>query len=205
MFAAIKMERAGKKVFEYTYGEYPVDDPVFGISMILVSLLPLIAPVVVLTIAIHQKSKHHFLFLMGLIVSHLLAKFLKKVWKQPRPAGAFLSNYGMPSDHSMFMFFITSYVTWSLARNPLLKSSGFVVTLLSMIVTSTVVGYSRLYLGVHTLEQVVVGGLLGVVVGSVWFWASDKLFLRSKLISKAFDSFHSCLQSTFYSTRGYKK
>ena len=199
------MERAGKTVFEYTYGEYPTHEPVFGISMILFSMIPLIVPVVVLTIALHQKSRHHFLFFVGLIVSHLLAKVLKKIWKQPRPPGAFLTNHGMPSDHSMFMFFITTYVAWVLAKTPFLRRSSFFLSVSSMFVVSSTVGYSRLYLGVHTLEQVLVGALLGVVVGSVWFWGSMNFGLRSKGFSSAFDRFHGILHESFYSVKKSRK
>jgi len=31
------------------------------------------------------------------------------------------------------------------------------------------VGYSRVYLGYHSVRQVIVGGVLGVVFGAVWF------------------------------------
>lgn len=77
----------GMKIFEFTYVEYPADSGVFGLLMVLVSFLPHIAPIVTCTIAVSNHSWHHFYFLLGLILSHEFAKFLKRVCAQPRPKG----------------------------------------------------------------------------------------------------------------------
>lgn len=82
---------------------------------------------------------------------------------------SFLTGYGMPSDHAMFLFFATTYLVSYLSELPRLKRSSWLLSTFSTVFLSLSVCYSRLYLGVHSEQQVLVGMSLGLVFGRVWF------------------------------------
>ena len=192
------MDSMEKKVLEFTYAEYSVDSPITGLFMIMMSFIPLLIPVVVATQVVVLKSRHHFMFFVGLVVSHESAKLLKKIWKQPRPAGAFLTSYGMPSDHSQFMFFITVYVISAMIATVGLKRRIVLTTSLTFIAVSITVAYSRLYLGVHTIEQVTVGAAIGILLGRGWYVLTQRVLLPSKPLKRWFDKAYESVENTFY-------
>lgn len=104
----------------------------------------------------------------------------------------------MPSDHSQFISCFCVYITlWlfeSVLRIPIRSSihmsSPFqrVVAIIVLWIVwafvvisrySLSVGFeSRLYLGEHTLAQVVVGVCVGLGYGGVWYWLDRTCFRR---------------------------
>lgn len=168
--------------------------------MVIASFIPHIIAIYTISVSIYAKCINHLLFLIGLVISHESAKIMKKMLKQPRPTGAFLSSYGMPSDHSMFMFFITSYVILFLRSNPRLRRSSFAISAVSLIVTSCLVCFSRLYLGVHSVDQVSVGAGIGILLGCFWYLLVNKYLSSSKLLSRAFHSIHERIHDLFLGT-----
>ena len=198
------MHLGDKKVIEFTYGEYPRDDPYVGLILAFVSYTPIVSAIVVGTVTLTRRSWHHFCFFCGLVISHASATAIKKIWKQPRPAGAYLSNYGMPSDHSMFMCFITAYLISFMWDDSRLQRRSFHFSSLAIIALSALVCYSRIYLGVHTPEQVAVGVVLGIVLGRIWYDFSRSVLLRSIRLISAFETAHSALVSVFYARRAFE-
>jgi dolichyldiphosphatase len=194
------MHLGKRRVIEFTYGEYPEDSPYFGLFMAIISYSPLIAVIVVSTLTVALRSWNHFVFFCGLVVSHGLATVIKKTWKQPRPDGAYLSNYGMPSDHSMFMFFIATHVISQMWDDAALRRHSFIVSSIGLLTLSGLIGYSRLFLGVHSLEQVIVGVVFGVVLGRVWYYVSKLHFQKWSSLSGLFDTLHGNIGSVFYAT-----
>lgn len=98
--------------------------------------------------------------------------------KRPKGAkncGAFIScdninqlstSYGMPSGHSQSAWLFTTYfalqVLESKSKNNMLKG----LQILSLAAVGTLVSYSRVYVeNCHTLQQVIVGGVIGVGLG----------------------------------------
>ena len=83
------------------------------------------------------------------------------------------SSFGMPSGHAQVALITAMF--WTLY---LLNTYGwdiqneFAIMLLWTICLS--VAYSRLYLNCHTLEQVIFGGLLGTIFGSLGYAFSFK-------------------------------
>ena len=186
-----------KKVFEFTYAEYPAMEPFKGLFMVLVSFIPHMIPLVVISRYLTLKCNHHLFFFLGLVASHELAKILKKIIKQPRPVGAPLSSYGMPSDHSQFVAFTTMYLVHVLITRPGLRKSALFVSAVLMCTMSIAVFYSRVYLNAHTTEQVVVGAILGVVTGSLWYQMTQKLFLKWTSVTKFFDRLYDVVYDLF--------
>ena len=186
-----------KQIFEFTYGEYRADDRITGVLMVIMSFFPHLIAMYTISIVIFAKCFHHLVFLVGLLSSHEIAKIMKKICKHPRPPGAFLTSYGMPSDHAMFMIFINTYVVLLLNSNYRLKKSSKVLTTGMLCSVSVLVGYSRIYLGVHSLDQIVVGNIMGLAFGYFWFSFSARYILASKSITRRFESAHTCLHDIF--------
>mmetsp|Transcript_15056 Transcript_15056/g.18621 ORF Transcript_15056/g.18621 Transcript_15056/m.18621 type:complete len:137 (-) Transcript_15056:806-1216(-) len=124
--------------------------------------------------------------------------------KEPRPQADHLvhfGKYGMPSNHTQFCFFLASFLSLvsfrfihhsrteskkvggvksSVLVFPLFKRYPIVFHLSSVLATiiSFLVAYSRVYLGYHTRNQVMVGAIVGTGCGIVWFLLF--LFLKPK-------------------------
>lgn len=103
-------------------------------------------------------------FFMGSISNGVLSKVLKKILKQERPADMDASSLdlppsdnGMPSSHAMSLGFIGTFTALQLpwATVPLL-----VYVTISLIY--------RVKVNLHTLEQIIVGVVLGSLNGVVW-------------------------------------
>ena len=108
----------------------------------------------------------------GMLVNFVISYVLKKLIRQPRPEHpweqARRRDHGMPSNHSQMMFHYcvaTAFIinrSWSAAgvdtRHRCLK----VVQSCLLLLLAALVAWSRVYNHYHTLEQVLVGMVLGV-------------------------------------------
>jgi glycerophosphoryl diester phosphodiesterase len=107
------------------------------------------------------------------LAAALLNAFLKDLWQDPRPDpmyaldGRVGTSYGMPSGHAqigMLMWFWLAYElrrTWAFAAAAVI-ASGIV--------------FSRLYLGVHDVEDVLVGSTLGLFCLLLCRWFTSPQF-----------------------------
>lgn len=125
---------------------------------------------------------------LGLISSYLISGLIVQVIKRlinfPRPAGflpdpsvihavsaATLNQHNsFPSGHTTSAF--AAAVIISLFTG---KKSVAVITF----IFACLVGYSRVYLGQHFVEDVLAGSFLGVAVGTCCYWLQEKLLARS--------------------------
>ena len=79
-------------------------------------------------------------------------------------------EYGMPSSHSQFMFFVSVYMTLFVAFRLKHNSAIFRVPwCLFCLVLAFLVAYGRIYLHYHTWAQVIVGSTIGTITGLLWF------------------------------------
>lgn len=111
----------------------------------------------------------------------------------------------MPSDHSQFMFFIAMYVISHLWTRRELRGRSFVVSYTVILGVCLIVGYSRLYLGVHTVEQVVVGAVVGIVGGRVWYLFTKKYLLPSKRLANWIGCVLNAVEALFCAKRKKQK
>ena len=118
-------------------------------------------------------------------VSGTLNYFLKDFWQDPRPDvamsldGLVGESFGMPSGHAQ-----TSFVLWVWLATEVRR--GWMWAVAAVMVTG--IAASRLYLGVHDIEDVVVGLALGaavVVVGKVAMQVMLLPYLKIALIMLA--------------------
>lgn len=73
----------------------------------------------------------------------------------------------MPSSHAQFMGFLMAIFD-SLIQFTVFKYLPRWLAYLLGFAGSALVGYARVYLGYHSIRQVVVGFFLGMTLGSIW-------------------------------------
>lgn len=130
--------------------------------------------VIIATILIYQKKR---LEMLGLIITvagsgaSMLA--IKHLIQRPRPVGIAAiveDSYSFPSGHgtlSMALYGYLIYLLWLTKWSRAIKIC-FAILLAVLII---LVGFSRLYLGVHYLTDV----LAGLALGAVWIWFAVRL------------------------------
>lgn len=101
-------------------------------------------------------------------VTLLIVDIVKKITRVPRPVDALvqLSDYAFPSGHSAFAFTMATVVFLFLINSKISKPSKVVLSI-GLFLVAGHTAYQRLLLQVHTLNQVIVGAILGIVVAMV--------------------------------------
>jgi len=75
-------------------------------------------------------------------------------------------TFGMPSGHSQTAWYLAAYMIGSLFRTPGTTTTHLALTAMVTCIYAGLVSYSRVYIDkVHTLPQVVLGAILGVLCG----------------------------------------
>lgn len=91
-----------------------------------------------------------------------------------------VKSYGMPSGHSQMAGFFTAYSMSKLAEDKV--SKPFYITVASILGGCLIfIMYSRIYSKCHTLQQTLAGGLLGLILGNLFF---NNRFLIEKYIPR---------------------
>ena len=112
------------------------------------------------------KNKKIGLCVTGnLVIATLLNQLLKYIIQRPRPEGYRLiaeSGYSFPSGHSMVsmaFYGLIIYLIWKMVKNKRIKyvACGILGFLIPMI------GFSRIYLGVHYASDVIGGFAISIV------------------------------------------
>ena len=128
------------------------------IPMILLGLLPFMHPYL-------RKTLTRPLAL-GLLLSTGLNLLLKEFFARERPdLGSLLteSSYSFPSGHAMInatLYLILLYYAWHQLKTPQIR----IPAAFFLLAMPLAIGYSRIYLGVHYVSDVLGGFLLGSLV-----------------------------------------
>lgn len=166
------------RVCSSTRRRYPEDDLV-GKLMAVASLMPIACIVCTLGAFFARRELWDLLTLLGIFCNEVLAQGLKHYVKEPRPPSCaavdFCGTYGMPSSHAQLATFAATVATAQLLRrvtaagapSPSVDPMTACLVALSWPMAFAV-GASRVYLGYHSLEQVLVGAVVGVAFGGVW-------------------------------------
>tara|TARA_B110000090_G_scaffold189544_1_gene220600 strand:+ start:500 stop:1357 length:858 start_codon:yes stop_codon:yes gene_type:complete len=113
---------------------------------------------------------------MLLFISGLINAFLKDFFQDPRPAIELMldpkvgTSYGWPSGHAQI-----AVTLWGLLAYEL-KEKWISVGAISLII---LIAFSRMYLGVHDLGDVISGLIIGIIILYIWHLA---------VINKTYDS-----------------
>jgi len=134
----------------------------------------------------HFLKSYIFKPLMGI-------KSLLLLGKGTRPIGAkkcsiFVENppkssksYGMPSGHSQNAVLFATYGILKLLDN---QYTGYmkIIGIMVFLILAVGVMYSRIYFGCHTIQQVFVGGFLGLILGTVFYKKKNNIINAGKKI-----------------------
>lgn len=130
----------------------------------------------ILLLFIIRNKKVPLAIIVNLIVVFLSSQLFKFIFKLPRPDGEFLvpvKGYGYPSGHAMVSlayFSFLAYLILKKTNNKLLRT----IILIMTPVTILLIGFSRIYLGVHYFSDVIAGYLLGTVYLIIYVSIIDK-------------------------------
>ena len=135
----------------------------FFANFLVICMLFLIFPAIALLL--RNKIREAFLLSMAFLLSCAIAIALKFVFLRPRPqiSDAFFAQsvyYSFPSLHTMVVFALLPLLILSFP-----KLKGYLISF------SVLVGFSRLYFGVHYPSDVLFGALFGLAIG--WYLSHD--------------------------------
>lgn len=153
--------------------------------------------VVTVAVSIWLWVRRQRLYIIPLLVvflgSEVFVSLAKLVFHRPRPSGAITSyhetSFSFPSSHaalSIALYGFLSYLIWRTTR----RLSSRLWTLAGLVVLVSLIGFSRLYLGVHFFSDIWGGYLIGalwLVIGiSVMEWLLFEAHLKK--INEALDN-----------------
>ena len=121
-----------------------------------------------------------------IIVSAWINIFLKEVFKQPRPFHieasvglAATSGFGIPSGHAQTsIIFWVSMAAWLSQAYAEKKQKQLAIWTLAFFIV-LLIGFTRLYLGVHFPTDLLAGWAIGLAILALWFFPGG--FLAQKL------------------------
>ncbi|CAM9425483.1 unnamed protein product [Sphacelaria rigidula] len=151
-----------------TVARYAKDDPL-GKLMALVTLSPIYLAVAYVTLVAVRRDLQTFILAVGHLCDLVVNKCLKNWFAEARPLGCVNTGHGMPSNHTQYMFFFTSFAMWYLWGRVSYCTAEKVGLTSAVAGWAAIVGYSRMYLQCHTLKQVAVGAIVGSVTGTLWY------------------------------------
>ena len=154
-----------------------------------------------------------YTFISVLVMSLYFDNLLKIIYNNPRPfwlkKDLFTScetGFGNPSGHAFsssavylsFWYMVTDFDTFKKTKKGIIFRIFLLVFFLLLIFTILL---SRLYLGVHSINQIIYGSLLGTGVYAFYFFVLD-LYTNDKfvefIINKINIIFHSILFTVFF-------
>lgn len=135
----------------------------FGlVSMIIISF------VIFIYLQYRKKYRDSLFFITFMMINAILIWALKIIIQRPRPDNLFeylSSGYAFPSGHSLnavVFLGLLIYFSWKYIKTNNKNAKIFITIILSLV--AIIVGFSRLYLGVHWLSDVLGGFLLGLFI-----------------------------------------
>ncbi len=138
---------------------------------------------IVLYFVLHYRSEI-LLFILVLMGSHYIFRFLKEIFHRARPDLHRLieiGGYSFPSGHAMNAMTVYGILSFLLWRHIPTSRGRKLLILFSTIMILTI-GFSRIYLGVHYPSDV----LGGFFVGAFWLMVSTWCFqyIKEKIYEK---------------------
>ncbi|XP_023349733.1 dolichyldiphosphatase 1 [Eurytemora carolleeae] len=170
------------KTLSLTYVEYPEGDKL-GMVFAIYSLTPLVIVIILATLFFSRRDIHTFTLGIGVILNHILNHFLKHYFAEARPIirDVVFEGHGMPSNHSQYMWFVSTYLVLFLKYRlhhigNCMETIWKVFCGLLILASAGLMAYSRVYLEYHTVSQVVWGSVIGAFSALVWFLITHYIF-----------------------------
>ena len=122
-------------------------------------------------------SSNNFVFAVGFGSNALLVRFLKNIFKRPRPTNQLIKeySYSFPSGHSAAALFYYGYIIYKVYDSDMSKrKKRFIITFLVLLIL--LIGFSRIYLGVHYLSDVLFGYSISLTTLNIFLYIRNKYF-----------------------------
>jgi len=135
-------------------------------------------PVIILLLIFKKTKKAGFWAGAALAISALLNEALKAVFKIDRPSGEWLveeTGYGFPSGHAMNSMVFAFVLAFLMLRDVKSKREKIIGGLLAASFV-LLVGFSRIYLGVHTLADLMGGYIFGAFFALLSTLLTDRFY-----------------------------
>ncbi|MEI6042174.1 MAG: phosphatase PAP2 family protein [bacterium] len=132
---------------------------------------------------LHKKPYHLVQFVIT-VASGSLIVYLMKIWiARPRPAEALVevSGYSFPSWHAAASTLFCSLIIFAYKnhfKNPILRF----VFISFFAISALAISFSRVYLSVHYLSDVVVGIILGLFLSSLSVFIFENFYKKEVLL-----------------------
>ena len=113
---------------------------------------------------------------MNLISATLLSQIFKFIIRRERPIGINLieeSGYSYPSGHSMVsmaFFGLIAYLIYKNVKNKFYK----IISIIALLIIIFLIGFSRIYLGVHYFSDVLAGFLTAIAYLMIFITLTNK-------------------------------
>ena len=102
--------------------------------------------------------------------------------------GIIATDYGMPSGHSQIAWAVATYIICKIIKHnykkyknnnkivKILDYSWLIVSCIIILLVALYISYSRVYIeGCHTIQQVIIGGILGIVSGFIIYYFENDI------------------------------
>ncbi|KAI8138014.1 phosphatidic acid phosphatase type 2/haloperoxidase [Fennellomyces sp. T-0311] len=160
----------------------------FAYLLAYITLSPLAILVFYASIIVSRREIAGISILAGQLLNEGLNAILKEYLQIARPNSHLGAGYGMPSSHAQFIWFFAIFGSLYLWKRitvdyPIQKA----VVSVAMFALALLVSYSRVYLGYHTLLQVIAGTTIGCIFGIAWYGFTEYGLRRSGLIQWVLD------------------
>lgn len=187
------LKKTDTDLFLYLNGKHsPFWDEVMKVITYRFTWIPLYVLIAVFLVWRFKKEGIYLLFFLVALIAvsdQISSSVFKPYFERPRPCHDPLleglvrvvdgcgGSFGFISSHASNTFALTTFLILLLYR-----SSRWILLFIPWAVT---VSYSRIYLGVHYPGDILVGALLGIVLGIVFFMLCKKLFLHRSMPAKS--------------------
>lgn len=199
------------KPFTLTHVVYSTDDALGPIWSLLTLAPPFCVVSLTTTIIIGRDLRAAFV-LVGLVLTWIISTILKKLIDEPRPERSeeedgllnvpSSQEEGMPSNHSAFVAFAAIFA-WLFAFRRCDRMQGYALWVravkrwlppLGASVIAIGCSYSRIHLGYHTTNQVSAGVGLGLVLGGIWYYLYETVYVTglAPFLEQLLSSFDFC-------------
>lgn len=119
---------------------------------------------VILFITMKNKKRALYIFI-NLVLAFIVNETVKSMFMRTRPIGINLiqeTGYSFPSGHSMVSLTFYGLLTYMILKNIKNKVLKVIINMVFLLLVFTI-GFSRIYLGVHYLSDVIAGFLLSCI------------------------------------------
>lgn len=118
----------------------------------------------IIILLIFNKKKYITPLVVSILGSQLFVQITKLIIHRTRPINSLFieSSYSFPSGHAAMSIAFYGFITYILTKN-IKRWDTKINIIFAEIIITIIIGFSRLYLGVHFLSDVIGGYLIGIM------------------------------------------